>query len=247
MMNMNKKTNFLILGLFSTLVVLLFSSCSNNVRMKDKTDSITDIMKFDPEDENVSTSPGSLYSEETVNGMLFLDHKARRRNDIVTVKIVEASKASDKASTKTSKKSSISAGVSNLFGFETPESVGKMAPDFRTPSPSTLITGSMDNSYDGAGSTSREGTLLATITCVVTKVLPNGNLVIQGSRDITINSEKQIIGVQGIIRPKDISPDNTVLSTAIAQAEIKYVGSGALSEKQREGWGSRVINWVWPF
>ncbi|MBU1626932.1 flagellar basal body L-ring protein FlgH, partial [bacterium] len=90
-------------------------------------------------------------------------------------------------------------------------------------------------------------TLIATITAVVTKVLPNGNLVIQGSREVTINYEKQLISVKGIIRPKDIGPDNTILSTAIAQAELKYGGKGFLSEKQREGWAMRIFNWVWPF
>ena len=238
----------LLISLLAFLLIIAFSSCSLIQRKKDDTEEITDILNFEEEDDmSVSTAPGSLFSDVTANGMLFLDHKARRKNDIVTVNIIESSKASDSATTKGSKKSSASAGVSNLFGFETAESIEKTYPSYRTPSPTSLMRATVDNSFDGAGTTTRQGTLIATITAVVTKVLPNGNLVIQGSREVTINSEKQIISVKGIIRPKDIGPDNTILSTAIAQAELKYGGRGPLSEKQREGWAMRIFNWVWPF
>jgi flagellar L-ring protein FlgH len=229
-------------------LIIGLSGCTNMHVKKDETEDLTNILNFDKdEDELVTTTPGSLYSDMTANGMLFLDHKARRKNDIVTVKIIESSKASDSASTNASKKTSASAGVSSMFGFESGDSINKTFPSYRTPTPSSLLSASMDNSFNGAGATTRQGTLIAMITAVVTKVLPNGNLVIQGSREVTINSEKQVISVKGIIRPKDIGPDNTILSTAIAQAELKYGGRGFLSEKQREGWGMRIFNWVWPF
>jgi len=246
--DINETGKLVIIGFLTLLLLIAFSGCTGMHVRKDPTEGITDILNFE-NDENdlVLTTPGSLYSDVTANGMLFLDHKARRKNDIVTVKIMESSKASDSATTKASKKTGASAGVSNVFGFETEGSIDKMFPAYRQPTPASLVKASVDNSFDGSGTTTRQGTLIAMITAVVTRVLPNGNLVIQGSREVTINAEKQIISVKGIIRPKDIGPDNTILSTAIAQAELKYGGKGFISEKQREGWAMRIFNWVWPF
>ena len=89
--------------------------------------------------------------------------------------------------------------------------------------------------------------MTAQISARVIQVLPNGNLVVRGSREITVNYEKQYIIVQGVVRPEDISPENTVLSTYIADAKIDYTGKGDLSRQQRQGWLSRLIDVIWPF
>jgi flagellar L-ring protein precursor FlgH len=89
--------------------------------------------------------------------------------------------------------------------------------------------------------------MTAFITARVIEVLPNRNLVIRGTRQVRVNNETQVIAVQGIIRPEDISSNNIVLSTFIAEAVIELGGQGAVSDKQRPGWMARALDWAWPF
>ena len=103
------------------------------------------------------------------------------------------------------------------------------------------------NSFDGSGETSRDESMTASITARVIDVLPNGTLVIQGSREIKVNNENQRITLSGLIRPVDISPDNTILSSYVANARIEYSGSGSVSDKQRPGWLTRFVDFIWPF
>ena len=110
-----------------------------------------------------------------------------------------------------------------------------------------MLKGSFSNSFSGTGATSRGDRMTASITARVIDVKPNGNLLIEGSREIRVNAETQIIILSGLIRPTDISPDNTILSSYIGDARIEYVGTGALSDKQRPGWLSRAADFVWPF
>jgi len=77
--------------------------------------------------------------------------------------------------------------------------------------------------------------------------LPNGNLAIQGSRQVQVNNENQFINIQGVVRSEDISSNNIVLSTFIADAKIELSGRGVISDKQRVGWLTRILDWVWPF
>ncbi len=183
---------------------------------------------------------GGLWQEQTSPG-LFRDLRAYRVGDLVTVNIVETSKATKKAKTKTARQSSIDAGMSNLLGYE-----GKL------PFPSefnneAMFKTSMKNGFDGSGETSRDETMTASITARVIEVAPNGNLLIRGSRQIRVNNENQFITLTGFIRPVDISPDNTVLSSFVADAHIEYAGRGAVSDKQRPGWLMRAVDFVWPF
>ena len=89
--------------------------------------------------------------------------------------------------------------------------------------------------------------MLASITATVTEILPNGNLRIVGSRHLMVNNERQFITLSGIIRARDISPDNVVRSTSISDAKIAYSGVGIIDERQRPGWLANLINWIWPF
>jgi flagellar L-ring protein precursor FlgH len=110
-----------------------------------------------------------------------------------------------------------------------------------------MFKASMANKFDGTGSTGREETMTAAITARVLEVLPNGYLYIQGRRQIRVNNEVQHMVLSGIIRPVDISTDNTILSSFISDARIEYTGSGPVSDKQRPGWGTRIIDVIWPF
>jgi flagellar L-ring protein precursor FlgH len=109
------------------------------------------------------------------------------------------------------------------------------------------VGGDSSSTLKGTGDTSRGGTLQARLTARVVRVLANGNLLIEGRRQLTLNSEDQYIVITGVIRPEDIASDNWVLSSNIADARILYTGSGALADKQHPGWMTRVLDWGWPF
>ena len=187
-------------------------------------------------------TPGSLWSDDAPLGLLFVDQKARTVGDLLTISIIEVASASKQATTQTSRASSINASIEAFLGFE--KALQESNPRLN---PSKAIAGSLANNFNGNGTTARSGRVTATITAVVTEVLPNGNLVIEGSREITVNHERELIVLSGVVRPKDISPGNTVLSTALGQAKVAYYGSGIIAEKQRPGWLARILDVVWPF
>jgi flagellar L-ring protein precursor FlgH len=183
---------------------------------------------------------GSLWSDRE-SAILYADVKARNVGDIVTINIVEKSTASKNAETKTERDSGSEANWSGLF-----ELITKGWKIHNTPI-GTDQKINIKNSFDGKGETSRTSYMSAYITARVIHVLPNGNLVIRGSRQVRLNNEDQFIFVQGIVRPEDISSNNTVLSTYIAEAVIELGGSGIISDKQRPGWLMRIVDWLWPF
>jgi len=178
---------------------------------------------------------GSLWRADLSRNFYFQDTNASHVGDIVTVRVVENAKGSKDAKTKSGRSSTLSASTTAFLGIPT-ATTGKFqaGADF-------------SNSFDGSGSTSRSGTLTADVTAVVTAVLPNGNMVIEGRREVSINSEKEFISLRGVIRPEDIGPGNTILSTFIADAKIEYTGHGVLNDKQRPGWLIRILDWIWPF
>ncbi len=187
-------------------------------------------------------TPGSLWVGVTSNNLYFADNRARGIGDLVTVKIADKSSATKKATTKTSRGSSIDAGITNVMGYEK-----ALEEKNRNLSMENLYKASMSNKFDGSGETTREGKLTATITCMVIRVLPNGNLVIQGDKDVQVNNETQFIRLYGIIRPQDIEQDNSISSDKIADARIVYSGRGIVSDKQIGGWGTKILDWIWPF
>jgi len=182
-------------------------------------------------------TPGSLWPGERSNNMLFADRKARYLNDIITVVVDEDSSGKNKADTKTSRDSSTTAGIAGIT---------QASPDHRILSKYEL-GGSSTNELKGKGETSRDGTLEARISARVVRVMENGNLVIEGKKQVTINAEDQYIILSGVVRPDDISSDNVVSSQYIADAKIVYTGEGVVNDKMRPGWLTRIVDWVWPF
>jgi flagellar L-ring protein precursor FlgH len=162
---------------------------------------------------------------------LYSDHRAMRNDDILTVMIVEQAKAGSESKTNTSKENSMGlkgGGGSGALGFI----------------PTLGVSGSNSVGYDGKGGTSREGNLVATISARVVKVLDNGNLVIEGSKVVEINDEKEIIKVTGIVRPQDIQQNNVVYSSSLADAQITYAGKGEANTGRRPGVLARFLNWI---
>jgi flagellar L-ring protein FlgH len=185
-------------------------------------------------------SGGSIWQAHSVG--LADDYKARRKGDIVTIVIVETSSASKEAKTDTSRNSTVNAGIPNFLGLEQAGIIKNNFADL-----SKLINASVASTYAGSGSTSRAETLNATVSAKVIDVLTNGNLLIEGRRDVKVNNEDQLIIISGTVRPTDIAANNTVNSTYIADARISYTGKGIISDRQSPGWLMNVVDKLWPF
>jgi len=106
---------------------------------------------------------------------------------------------------------------------------------------------SNDKSFAGSGETTNTDSLIASVTSVVTEVYPNGNMKIIGRRQVTINQQPQELTFTGIVRPSDISANNTILSAQVAQAHISYGGGGSLAAMSDEGWLGQTLDFIWPF
>lgn len=188
----------------------------------------------------VDYSSGSIWQAGSTG--LTEDFKARHKGDIVTILIVETASASKAAKTDTSRGTSVNAGIPNFLGLESAGLFKNNLGDL-----SKLINASVDSKFAGSGSTSRQETLNATISAKVIDVLANGNLLIEGRRNVRVNNEDQIIIVEGTVRPADIGPDNIVSSGFVADAKISYSGKGILSDRQSPGWLMNIVDKLWPF
>ena len=191
--------------------------------------------------EKVQPEAGSLFSENSLD--LYQDSRARNIGDILMVEIVEKSSGKKKATTTTERESEVKAGVTSFFGFET--WLKNKNANF-SPSDQSL-SAKMVNDFEGTGETNRDGTLTATISARVIDKTMDGNLVIRGYREIRVNNETQFIILSGIVRPRDVSANNTIQSSNIADARIEYSGTGIVSEKQQPGWLARGLDVIWPF
>ncbi len=161
---------------------------------------------------------------------LFSDQKASQVGDAITILVVESSQASNNAQTSTDRASTL-----GLTGKGT---VGT------SPLPSPDLSLGTTNDFKGSGSTSSQGSVNTKISATVDSVLANGNLVIEGRRKITINGEEQTIYIKGIVRPADISSDNSVLSYNIAEAQIVFTGNGLINSAQSPGWLTKFLHWI---
>jgi len=240
-----KKILLILMALISGMIVL--SSCTGMpFNMRHGNHPVQPVQKkalINSDQEQDPAAMASLWRNDTVRD-LFQDLRAFRVGDLVTINIVETSKASKKANTKTGRQSSINAGISNLLGWE--GKIGKIG----VPgvfSNESMFKASLKNDFNGSGETSRDESMTASITARVVKVMPNGNLFIEGTRQIKVNNENQYIMLSGLIRSIDISPDNTILSSYMADARITYTGSGPVSDKQKPGWLMRAVDFIWPF
>lgn len=241
-----KPTNLLIYGITLYFFFMTISGCSTRRRdVRPKMEPINYETKKKPPVKH----EGSLWEDNGPLSELFINPKARRVGDIVTISIVEASSAHNNATTDTSRASSLTAGIEKFFGLgdKYREKNYRSLPEYFDPFQKVAVKGSLESGFKGDGATSREGKLTAYITARVTDVLPNGNLVIVGSREIMVNNETQFITLSGIIRPRDISPDNVILSTCISDARIAYSGIGVVDDRQRPGWLANILNRIWPF
>lgn len=167
-------------------------------------------------------SPGSTWSASSRIADAARDVRASQVDDVLTIVVAEAASAVSTGATQTSRKSSTANSITALGGIKS--ATGALA---------NLANTSGDTELNGSGSTSRTTTLNTTLTARVTHVLPNGGLVVEASKDIQINSEKQKITVRGVIRAADIDFTNSVQSTRLAQLEIRVDGKGVVGDAIR--------------
>lgn len=187
----------------------------------------------------------SLWADAGSHGTVFLDYKARLVGDVVIVRIVESATASNSNNTSAGKTANYSASVDSLFGLPLDMGMTNFLGSGNAFDPS--IGATTNNSWSGRGTKGKADSISATIAARVVEVLPSGNLLIEGQREIVVDQEKQTITIRGIIRPKDIDASNMVASSNIADAQISYSGDGVLTDANRKGWLATFVDWVWPF
>jgi flagellar L-ring protein FlgH len=171
---------------------------------------------------------------------LFEDSKARRVGDLITVVLDEKTNAKKSSATKTSKASDLSMSVGSIT------LAGKSV---LNDAEASLLDASSTGgrTFDGSGDSSQSNQLTGEITVTVAELLPNGNLVIQGEKWLGINQGNEFVRIRGIVRPADVTTANTVKSTQIANAQLYYGGTGALSDSNAQGWLSRFFTSpIWP-
>ena len=229
------------------ITALFFTGCAKKYDFEEKPVSTSYKEEIARHNEMMSRNEAtsSLWTEVGSRGTLFLDYKGRQVGDIIVVNIVESSSATNSNSTSTSRESSHANGITNILGLPANLGVTNFL-GMGNPLDPTLETDS-SSSFSGSGSKNKSDSVSATIAARITDVLPSGNLVIEGHREIIVDQEKQIIKISGIVRQKDISATNTVDSTAIADARITYSGKGIITDSNRKGWMSTFFDWVWPF
>ena len=162
---------------------------------------------------------GSLWSPQGLFAELVLDYKARKVNDLIVIHIIEQTTAEAAGSVQSQRAFEASSGISGLFGI-----VGARS-GLRT-----LFSPGSDRGLSGQAQTASDTRLTTTLTGHVVEVLPNGNLVVEAAREVEMNNERQILLVRGIVRPGDVAPDNSVLSTSISHLEVELKGKGVVSD-----------------
>lgn len=171
-----------------------------------------------------AVSAQQLYNEATYRALAG-DRKALRVGDVITVQVYEQSSATTSTDTSTQRTNALNAGYAST----------------RTGSQhgGSLAVG---GSFDGGGTTQRANKLLVTLSVSVREVLPNGDLKLAGEQTLTVNEEQHKVSLEGRVRPQDVSGDNVVLSTRLADAHIEYLGDGDLSDRQKRGWWRRLLD-----
>jgi flagellar L-ring protein precursor FlgH len=192
-----------------------------------------------PRPETVSYSPNSLWRNGSRS--FFKDQRAHQIGDLLTVTVNITDQANFANETQRNQTGSEASAITDFAGSKT---LGAQAQKVL---PGNLLTANGSTQFDGKGSVQRQETLTTNVAAVVTQMLPNGNLVIEGKQEIRVNFEMRELIVAGIVRPEDIQSDNTIDSSKIAQARISYGGRGQITDIQQPRYGQQVMDVLLPF
>jgi flagellar L-ring protein FlgH len=194
-----------------------------------------------PEAQSMTYTGNSLW--RTGSRAFFKDQRAQQIGDILTVRVRVTDRAQFDNQTKRSRQNGEDFGVANAFGYET--ELGAVLPD--GVKADALLKAESQSSSSGSGSIRRAEQLTTDVAAIVTQVLPNGNLVVEGKQEIRVNFEVREMIVAGVVRPEDIEAGNTIDSSKIAQARIAYGGRGQITDVQQPRYGQQVMDILLPF
>jgi len=196
------------------------------------------------EEQDPTANPGSLFDTNR-SEFLYDDNRASRVGDIVMVKVAETANTKLKSETTADKENTYNAGVTAMpetgliGGIPLAGSLGAKA--------GVSIAGTQKSEFSGNGETKQETSFTATVATRIVRRLPGNLLQVEGARRIRVNHETQFLVVRGLIRQRDITADNSISSTNLAEAQIEIYGQGVLADKQRPGWLSRILDNIFPF
>ncbi|MCK6418098.1 MAG: flagellar basal body L-ring protein FlgH [Alphaproteobacteria bacterium] len=194
-----------------------------------------------PAPKNVRMEKNSLWASNRQT--FFKDQRAKDVGDIITVTIDIDDEGKIDNETERTRESSENAALPKLLGYE--GSLDKYLPE--SIDPTNLAEMTADSAHKGTGSIDREEQVRVQLAALVTQILPNGNMVIHGKQEVLVNFEKRLLGIDGVIRPEDISINNTISYEQIAEARIVYGGEGQITDVQQPRYGQQLYDVVFPF
>jgi len=207
-------------------------------------DNPTSKAGYKPVDMPMAQPETALYNPNSLwhNGAraFFKDQRAHQVGDILTVTVNITDKAIMANETQRQRTVTEDSGITNFFGSKT-------LPIINQTLPGRLLTADATSNHDGQGTINRQEALQTNVAAVVTQVLPNGNLVVEGKQEIRVNFEMRELVVGGIVRPEDIQSDNTIDSSKIAEARIAYGGRGQITDVQQPRYGQQLFDILLPF
>ncbi len=227
-------------------VIVTFTGCTANLADPEidfKPPKYVEEMPSKEQRQNF-VAPGSIFGQG--ENPLFCDHKAMKVNDIVTIVIKEEAKSTTTGKKQISKSDTTALGggtftTSGVGGF------AKTAAKELNRALGLKYDSTSSGTFKGQGSASKDASFTTTISARVVKVLRNGNIFVSGKREILIDDQKQIIQVSGVIRPYDIDQYNKIDSDKMSDAKILYKTEGDVDRATKQGWGTKIVNAVWPF
>jgi flagellar L-ring protein precursor FlgH len=178
---------------------------------------------------------------DSISKSMYSDKRASRVGDLITILVQENTTASKDNATSTSKKASMDAAIATFL--YSPAASGLLTKGGQLPA----LKYASANSFDGGGTIKNSEQILAQVTVRVIDVLPNGNMMIEGTRETSFSGEKQNVVLHGIVRPDDVAANNTVFSYNVADAKIHIIGKGTIADSQRKGWFTKIWDKISPF
>ncbi len=194
-----------------------------------------------PTPEHVKPQKNSLWQSNRVT--FFKDQRASNIGDIITVMIDIKDEATLENESERSRASGENAGLDSFLGLE--QSLDRVLPE--AVNNASLADFNSNSTHTGSGSIEREDEVKLRMAALITQLLPNGNMVIHGKQEVLVNFEKRVLKIDGVIRPEDISTDNTVSYDQIAEARIVYGGEGQITDMQQPRYGQQLYDIIFPF
>ena len=232
--------------IFFSLLGLYFSGCSSHYVNPTLSMTPPKYVEEMPskEEDNINNNPGSLFKN---SDNLFSDTKAKKVNDIVTIVITENISQLSQASKKLSESNKNNGGLFDASVSGGVNVGGKKYGISKTGISLNLPSMNSDRSFNGSGTQNTKQQFNTTISARIVKILKNGNYYIYGTKEMLLNGEKQIVQISGVIRPEDISADNSIDSKYIADEKIAYKSQGDIHDYTEQNWFSKIWNKIVPW